>query len=103
MMKNETKQDVFEVAMNHAAKSGWIDYGEMMSRYAAALPDDLPVIPKDIAYVIEQAKNGDYKLGWVFNAAYLGIWQFSVGNWIRTYADTFARAWIDGYQVEDND
>jgi len=48
-MINETKRDVFEVAMNHAAKNGWIDYGEMMSRYAAALPDDLPVVSKDVS------------------------------------------------------
>lgn len=48
-MTKETKQDVFEVAMNHAAKSGWVDYGEMMSRYTAALPDDLPIVSKDVS------------------------------------------------------
>ncbi len=60
----------------------------------------LPVIPKEIAYVIKQAKNGDYKLGWVFYATYSGLWRVSVGNWIRTHADMFARAWLDGYRVE---
>ncbi|WP_172638366.1 DUF1642 domain-containing protein [Lactiplantibacillus plantarum] len=62
---------------------------------------ELPVIPKDVAYIIKQAKKGDYKLGWVFNATYLGIWRVSVGNWIRTHADVFARAWLDGYVVEE--
>ncbi|MCG0638898.1 hypothetical protein IMAU80162_00638 [Lactiplantibacillus plantarum] len=62
---------------------------------------ELPVIPENVAYIIKQAKNGDYKLGWVFNATYLGIWRVSVGNWIRTHAETFARAWLDGYVVEE--
>lgn len=62
---------------------------------------ELPVIPGNVAYVIKQAKNGGYKLGWVFHAAYLGIWRVSVGNWIRTHADMFAHAWLDGYVVEE--
>lgn len=63
---------------------------------------ELPVIPENVAYIIKQAKKGDYKLGWVFNATYLGIWRVSVGNWIRTHAETFARAWLDGYVVEED-
>ena len=63
---------------------------------------ELPVIPENIAYIIKQAKKGDYKLGWVFNATYLGLWRVSVGNWIRTHADTVARAWLDGYVVEED-
>ncbi|HJE14593.1 MAG TPA: DUF1642 domain-containing protein [Lapidilactobacillus dextrinicus] len=62
---------------------------------------ELPVIPENVAYIIKQAKKGDYKLGWVFHATYLGLWRVSVGNWIRTHADTVARAWLDGYQVEE--
>jgi len=61
---------------------------------------ELPVIPENVAYVIKQAKKGDYKLGWVFYATYSGIWRVSVGNWIRTHADMFAHAWLDGYVVE---
>lgn len=109
-MKNETKRDVFDDVLAYVPVGREYDplnddeAGDLRSllseRYSAALPDDLPVIPKDIAYVIEQAKKGDYKLGWVFNAAYLGIWRVSVGNWIRTHSETVARAWLDGYQVE---
>ena len=62
---------------------------------------ELPVIPENVAYIIKQAKKGDYKLGWVFNATYSGLWRVSVGNWIRTHADTVARAWLDGYQVDE--
>ena len=64
---------------------------------------ELPVIPKEVAYVIKQAKNGDYKLGWVFYATYTGFWQVSICNWIRTNADMFARAWLDGYVVEEDE
>ncbi|WAU29400.1 DUF1642 domain-containing protein [Lactiplantibacillus plantarum] len=64
---------------------------------------ELPVIPENVAYIIKQAKKGDYKLGWVFNATYLGLWRVSVGNWIRTHADVFARAWLDGYVVEEDE
>lgn len=64
---------------------------------------ELPVIPKNVAYIIKQAKKGDYKLGWVFYDTYSGIWRVSVGNWIRTHADMFARAWLDGYQVEEDE
>lgn len=63
---------------------------------------ELPVIPENVAYMIKQAKKGDYKLGWVLHATYLGIWRVSVGNWIRTHADVFARAWLDGYTVEED-
>ncbi|MFU0835847.1 MAG: DUF1642 domain-containing protein [Lactiplantibacillus plantarum] len=63
---------------------------------------ELPVIPENVAYIIKQAKKGDYKLGWVFHATYLGIWRVSVGNWIRTHAETVARAWLDGYTVEED-
>jgi len=62
---------------------------------------ELPVIPKNVAYVIKQAKKDNYKLGWVFYAAYTGLWLDSICNWIRTNADIFSRAWIDGYVVEE--
>ena len=62
---------------------------------------ELPVIPENVAYVIKQAKKDDYKLGWVFYATYTGLWKVSICNWIRTNTDMFARAWLDGYQVEE--
>ena len=55
-MSNETKWDVFEVALNHATKTGWVDYGQLSDRYAAALPDDLPVIPEVVGEYIRAKK-----------------------------------------------
>lgn len=75
----------------------WLIKNDMFKQTYA----ELPVIPENVAYIIKQAKKGDYKLGWVFNATYLGLWRVSVGNWIRTHAETFARAWLDGYVVEE--
>lgn len=64
--------------------------------------DELPVIPENVAYVIKQGKIGsDYKLGWAFYAAYTVHWRVSVSNWILMHPETFARAWLDGYQVEE--
>ena len=107
-MSNETKQDVFEVAMNHATKSGWIDYGEMMSRYAAALPDDLPVIPKAVGVSIKEQKEKQSLGGTIFDAVFAvnTLTRKGVGrvvNWIVDNNEVFARAWVLGvWRVEEN-
>lgn len=99
-MSNETKRDVFEVAMNHATKSGWVDYSEMMSRYDAALPEDLPVIPKVVGEYIEDAKASHYEL---LDAMAKWTLDQPVFDWIHENSDAFARAWLDGYEVEVNE
>ncbi|MCG0846406.1 hypothetical protein IMAU10121_00943 [Lactiplantibacillus plantarum] len=116
-MSNETKREVFEKALRewddlvHSCglqgeeAHGGCEFDPILIKYKkdydAALPDELPVIPEEVAYVIKQAKKGDYKLGWVFYATYTKILQVSVCNWIKTHAETFARAWLDGYAVEE--
>lgn len=101
-MSNETKRDVFEVAMNHATKSGWVDYSEMMSRYDAALPDNLPVIPKAVGEYLKS--NRTEPLGKVFwhlgciSVALLG----STRSYIVDHTEDFARAWVLGvWRVEE--
>ncbi|MCG0639245.1 hypothetical protein IMAU80162_00989 [Lactiplantibacillus plantarum] len=118
-MSNDTKRDVFEKALRewddlvHSCglqgeeAHGGCEFDPILIKYKkdydAALPDELPVIPEEVAYVIKQAKKGDYKLGWVFYATYTKILQVSVCNWIKTHAETFARAWLDGYAVEEDE
>ncbi|WP_208688519.1 DUF1642 domain-containing protein [Lactiplantibacillus plantarum] len=63
---------------------------------------ELPVIPEEVAYMIKQAKNGDYKLGVALYGAYEGVWKPSVVKWILMHAEVFARAWLDGYVVEED-
>ncbi|WP_262315386.1 hypothetical protein [Lacticaseibacillus parakribbianus] len=100
-MSNETKRDVFEVAMNHATKSGWVDYSEMMSRYDAALPDDMPAIPEAVGNQIveDQGEHLSDELHWAAQGA-LGDRELS--NWIADNEDTFALAWVLGiWRVEE--
>jgi len=114
-MSNETKRDVFEVAMNHAAKSGWVDYGEMMSRYDAALPDNLPVIPQAVGEYIQARKAAHDSLAFVLTARFMPSevfeWMFMVAGDTDTelskieyvkQQDIFSRAWLLGaWRVEE--
>lgn len=61
---------------------------------------ELPVIPENVAYIIKQAKKGDYKLGAALYGAYEGVWKPNVVKWILMHTETFARAWLDGFQTE---
>ena len=100
-MINETKRDVFEVAMNHATKSGWVDYSEMMSRYDAALPEDLPVIPKAVGVSIKEQKSKQSLGGALFDTVFAAnnLGRKKVGpvvNWIVDNDETYANAWLLG-------
>lgn len=98
-MNNETKRDVFEVALNHATKTGWVDYGQLSDRYATALPDNLPVIPKAIGEYIEDAKASHYEL---LEAMTKWTLDQPVIDWIHDNSDTFALAWVLGiWRVEE--
>ena len=98
-MSNETKRDVFEVALNHATKTGWVDYGQLLDRYNAALPDDLPVIPKAVSDVIVKLKHKRFSLSGAMTYAAV----VSLSPWMTSEnEDTFARAWLDGvWRVEE--
>lgn len=106
-MSNETKRDVFEVAMNHATKSGWVDYSEMMSRYDTALPDDIPVIPQAVSEYIQWGKSYGIQLYMMYNFKFIHSQGFKkltddVESWIISSSDTFARAWVLGvWEVEE--
>lgn len=106
-MSNETKRDVFEVAMNHATKSGWVDYSEMMSRYDAALPDDLPVIPKEVGEYLKRYKLMFTLFGFLRDAVSridtpLDDLNQTKYHWIANNQNTFARAWVLGvWRVEE--
>ena len=61
---------------------------------------ELPVIPEEVAYMIKQAKNGDYNLVVALYGAYEGVWKPSVVKWILMNTEVFVRAWLEGYTVE---
>ena len=94
-MSNETKRDVFEVALNHATKTGWIDYGQLLDRYNAALPDDMPVIPEVVGEILQSAY-GQTDLLDVLDTARNGHKVSEPLAWIIANQNTFATAWALG-------
>lgn len=102
-MSNETKQDVFEyyLEMIKALKDPLAaeTVREARQRYAAALPDDLPVIPFRVAEVIK-TNQADTELTIVLMRAKTG--HQPDDYWINNHQNTFARAWLLGvWRVEE--
>ncbi|EPC24532.1 hypothetical protein ACI3PL_00420 [Lacticaseibacillus paracasei] len=96
-MSNETKRDVFEAVWNRLAGyqvffNGWpreslYDYKK---RYDTALPDDLPVIPKEVGEWLTWCKERGHSL------------KDALGGETRVSEDTFASAWLLGvWRVEE--
>ena len=56
-----------------------------------------PVVPQFVADWIEQRKDEGWKLSQMFLQANL---EEKYGRWIVDNQETFARAWLDGYEVE---
>jgi hypothetical protein len=103
-MSNETKRDVFEYYLDliKAIKDPLAPECVRVARkrYAAALPDDLPVIPKSVGEYIK----GCQTVGGVHNL--IDAFAFTQGGiaekWIYEHSDTFALAWLLGdWEVED--
>ncbi len=97
-MSNETKRDVFEDAAFNIETSSpdGLDFAcELRQRYAAALPDDLPVIPKAVGEWIRRCKGK----GGASNVSDAMIYaQGSIATWLynERHSDVFARAWVLG-------
>lgn len=72
------------------------------------LPYNLPVIPKAVSEYIQWGKSYDIQLYMMYNFKFIHSQGFKkltddVESWIISSSDTFARAWLDGYEVEVND
>ena len=116
-MSNETKRDVFEEALS-PYKDGDVWHNkylaELRVRYDAALPDDLPVIPKTVGEYIRDAKAGHNGIGFVLmmgghamttNRIAFEEWLTRVNNYSDRIdrENTFARSWLLGiWRVEEN-
>lgn len=101
-MSNETKRNVFKDIVDtlHVMDGAPDDYcKKLLDRYDAALPDDLPVIPKAIGEYITSCKANNMDL------------HDTMFNWLRSdeedefmddNSDTFALAWVLGiWKVEE--
>ena len=107
-MSNDAKRDVFETIADKYA--GYDDelYEKLLNKYDDALPDNLSVIPKAVGEYIKHRKCD--LLAEPLFVIFLTI-QHNINkdnppdlkaeNWIIDHGDTFARAWLDGYVVED--
>jgi hypothetical protein len=105
-MSNETKRDVLKRALNFFVATGLlrnINYGleryQYLSEYDAALPDDLPVIPKAVGDVIVKLKHKRFSLSGAMSYAAV----VSLSPWMTSEnEDTFARAWVlEVWRVEE--
>jgi len=115
-MSNETKWDVFEKALRewddlvHSCglqgeeSHGGCEFDPILIKYKkdydAAMPDDLPVIPKAVGEILRSAHGQTDLLG-VFETARNWHNVSESLEWIYSNQDAFARAWIDGYTVEE--
>lgn len=109
-MSNETKRDVFEAVWNRLAGyqvffNGWpretlYDYKK---RYDAALPDNPPVIPKEVGEWIKECKHKEYDLLQALTSTFNSIIANGhVKLWMQDHVDTFARAYLLGvWRVEE--
>ncbi|OFM94994.1 hypothetical protein HMPREF2641_05750 [Lactobacillus sp. HMSC068B07] len=107
-MSNETKRDVFEAVWNRLAGyqvffNGWPreTLDDYKKRYAAALPDDLPVIPQTVGEILRSAHGQTNLLG-VLDTAKSGHKVSEPLAWIIANQNTFATAWLLGvWRVEE--
>ena len=99
-MSNETKRDVFVNAVNALADAqassdnnvglGHQDADLFMAEYEKALPDDLPVIPKDVSEWLTWCKRSNHSL------------KDALDGETRVSEDVFAQAWLlSAWRVEE--
>lgn len=98
-MSNETKRDVFEEFADKWAGLDDERYEQYLKQYDTALPDDMPVIPKEVGDVIVKLKHKRFSLSGAMSYAAV----VSLSPWMTSEnEDTFARAWVLGvWRVEE--
>lgn len=113
-MNYETKRDVLKKALDFFVMSGIersTNYGmeryQYLSEYDAALPDDLPVIPKAVGEYLKRYKLMFTLFGFLRDAVSridtpLDDLNQTKYHWIANNQNTFARAWVLGvWRVEE--
>ena len=100
-MSNETKREVFETIADKCA--GYNDelYKQYLTQYDAAMPDNLPVIPKEVGEYLKRYKLMFTLFGFLRDAVSridtppddLNQTKY---HWIANNQNIFARAWLLG-------
>ena len=114
-MSNETKRDVFDDAafnIETSAPDGQKFADDLRQRYDDALPDDLPVIPKAVAYAIEWFQQNDETIGEIWRNLYEDVdddWHEcpqlrEPEEWMLNNQEAFTAAWLmDNWDTEVTD
>ncbi|AUV59907.1 hypothetical protein HOU40_gp143 [Lactobacillus phage Bromius] len=63
---------------------------------------ELPVIPEYVADYIDMLKNNSDVINASIGAIEYGWGSVKLTTWLDENGDTFARAWLDGYQIEED-
>ncbi|AUV60167.1 hypothetical protein [Lactobacillus phage Semele] len=63
---------------------------------------ELPVIPEYVADYIDMLKNNSDVINASIGAIEYGWGSIKLTTWLDENGDTFARAWLDGYQIEED-
>ena len=113
-MNNETKRDVLIDAIDALADAqasggnvGHQDANLFMAEYEKALPDDLPVIPKEVGEYLKRYKLMFTLFGFLRDAVSridtpLDDLNQTKYHWIANNQDAFATAWVLGvWRVEE--
>lgn len=103
MIKEELIKEIKKLKYHNASKRSWIDQ-ELVFDLVNQLDEPQKVtIPQFIADLIEEARTYEWDLDDLFEhiSDYSGdsevyIWFYTLGN-----IDVLARAWLDGYTVEE--
>lgn len=93
------KQEAIEKLTNIANGTGWVTYKSACNIVEQIHEPQKVVVPKFVAEWIEECKSIPLSLDLAFNSHRIPE---EVGSWlIKTKnQDTFARAWLDGYEIE---
>ncbi|MGP9054518.1 DUF1642 domain-containing protein [Lactiplantibacillus plantarum] len=100
---NEVSFEIGDWIVNEADEIKVMADEEFKQQYA-----ELPVIPKNVAerIITEHSLNDLIPSGGIYRAmiqtVVYGYQKGDIGDWIVNHSDVFARAWLDGYQVEEN-
>ncbi|MCT2907845.1 hypothetical protein EFT87_04115 [Schleiferilactobacillus harbinensis] len=100
-MSNETKRELFKALADDCAGLNDELYEGLLSKYDAALPDDLPVIPTAVGKYIRWCKD-EGGVGNVSDAMNYAHGDFAAWLYYEHNSDAFAAAWILGvWRVEE--
>lgn len=106
-MSNETKRDVFKIIADKCTGYDYELYNQYLNQYDDALPDNLPVIPKEVGEYIQWGKKYDFQLYTMYYSPLIQRPGFKkltddAQSWIIANQNTFATAWVLGvWSVEE--